>query len=353
MLSTSHGRSLRPARFVLLLFGIVGGIPVVVHYLAAGPLGMGLSYDAGGVWLPIARQIADGKVLYVTTRPDNKTPLFHGLNYLVYRTGYYALVFHLLVALANVTTAFLLWVWLKRHGMRRAGVFAGFLFLAAIPLINGDIINVRSFALVFLLLAILDRDPVERGVLTGIGVLFSQFVVFALPVLLYDGLRASDAPRNWTTRFVISGLGTGVLCFASLLPLWGPTAVVHGIDMTFLSITEYAVTHQDNYNPFLNPFLWFKNLVRVATTLLFVLVPAGFAVLEATLTDYEHRWDPFGLAVLLSGAFLLTLLVKSLPYYWMFPTAFLAVVSAVGTVRWIDRSTSERVRRTDLPSNDE
>lgn len=69
---------------VLLLFSFVGIIPVLVHYVAAGPLGTGLAYDAGEVWLPIARQLSNGRVLYVTTIPDNKTPLFHGLTYLVY-----------------------------------------------------------------------------------------------------------------------------------------------------------------------------------------------------------------------------------------------------------------------------
>lgn len=320
----------------VVLFSIVGVIPVLVHYVAVGPLDMGLAYDAGQVWLPIARQLSEGKILYVTTRPDNKTPLFHGLNYLVYRTGQYALVFHLLVALANVAAASLLYVWLDRNGMRHAGVLAGFLFVAAVPFINADIINVRSFALVFLLLALLERRPVRRGVLTAVAVLFSQFVVFAIPVLLYDGLRATDDGRDWTALYVASGLGIGVLCFASLLVLWGPTAFVRGVDMTFLSITEYAVSHQDNHNPFLHPFLWLKNLVLVATELLFILVPAGLTVLRTALTDRTYAWNPFLLATFLSGSFLLTLFIKSLPYYWVFPTAFLAVLCAIGVVRWLE-----------------
>lgn len=343
-----------PSRsFVLLLFSVTAGIPVLVNYVAAGPLGMGLTYDAGEVWLPIARQLSEGKVLYVTTRTDNKTPLFHALNYVVYRTGHYTLVFYLLIGAANTAAAYLLWLWLDRNGMYRAGVLAGFLFVAAVLLINGDIINVRSFALVCLLLAVLQRAPVKRGVWTGLGVLFSQFVVFAIPVLLYDGFRTAADRRGWTTLFVVSGLGVGVLCFAALLAVWGPTAFLRGIDMTFLSIAEYAVAHQDDYNPFLNPFLWLENLVRVAMNLLFVLLPAGVAALQAVLTDHDYGWTPFAGAVFLSGSFLLTLFIKSLPYYWVFPTAFLAVVGAIGVVRWMDRTAPETGPRDDLTSSTE
>ena len=345
MSTWSLGNSARSDTRVFLLFSLVGGIPVLVHYLAAGPLGMGLSYDSGEVWLPIARRLFEGETLYVTTQPDNKTPLFHGLNYLVYRTGYYALVFHALVGLANIVTASLLWSWLERNDMYRAGVLAGFLFLAAIPLINGNIINVRSFALVFLLLAALERGAAKRGALTALSVLFSQFAVFGIPVLLFDGLRHADARRDWAGVFVATGLGVGVLCFLPLLFIWGPAALVRGIELTFLSITDYAVAHQDNYNPFLHPFLWLKNLVVVATNMLFVLVPAGLTVFHAVTTQRPISWNPFTIAVLLSGSFLMTLFIKSLPYYWMFPTAFLAVVSAIGTIDWADRRTSEVVPR--------
>ena len=347
MFSRPIERSPRSFSFVLLLFSVVGGIPVLVHYVAAGPLGMGLAYDAGQVWFPIARQLSEGKILYVTTRPDNKTPLFHALNYAVYQTGHYALVFLLFVGVANTAAACLLWTWLERNGMSRAGVLAGFLFVAAVPFVNGDIINVRSFALVFLLLAVLERAPIRRGVWTALGVLFSQFVVFAIPILLYDGLRAAADRRRWTALFVTTGLGVGAMCFAALLVIWGPTAFVRGIDMTFLSIAEYAVTHQDNYNPFLHPFRWLKHLVLVGTDLLFLLLPAGLAVLQAVAMDRDYGWEPFVMAALLSGSFLLTLLIKSLPYYWLLPTAFLAIVAAVGAVRWMDRTAPEVATRND------
>ena len=81
----------------------------------------------------------------------------------------------------------------------------------------------------------------------------------------------------------------------------------------------------------------------MATTLLFILVPAGLTAAEATLTDHEYGWSPFRMAVLLSGSFLLTLFIKSLPYYWIFLTAFLAAVGATGVVRWVDRLAPEMV----------
>ena len=58
--------------------------------------------------------------------------------------------------------------------------------------------------------------------------------------------------------------------------------------MAFLSIAEYAVSHQNNYNPFLHPLLWLKNHVLAATSPLFVLVPAEGTILQAVLTDRDY-----------------------------------------------------------------
>lgn len=57
---------------------------------------------------------------------------------------------------------------------------------AALPGLNYLVYRTGHYALVFLLLAVPERCAVKHGVWTAIEVLFSQFVVFAILVILYD-----------------------------------------------------------------------------------------------------------------------------------------------------------------------
>ena len=81
------------------------------------------------------------------------------------------------------------------------------------------------------------------------------------------------------------------------------------------------------------------------TNTLFILVPASLTVFRTVTTQRPLSWNPFTVAVLLSDSSPMTLFIKSLLYYWMVPTAFRAVVSAIGTIGRVDRRTSEVVPR--------
>lgn len=70
------------------------------------------------------------------------------MNYAVYLTDHYAFGFLSLAGIANALAAYLFWHWLADYGYSKGGVIAGLLYFSTLPLINGHIINVRSFAMV-------------------------------------------------------------------------------------------------------------------------------------------------------------------------------------------------------------
>lgn len=213
------------------------------------------------------------------------------------------------------------------------GLIAGALYLAAIPLINGAIINVRSFSLVFLLLALLDDRPLRRGVYAAISVLFSQVAVVALPILLYDGIRRSGSRVGYAARYAVSGLGVGALPFLATAVVWSPDVMVAGLRASFLSAGDYIVHHQDTSNPFVNPVSWAARLVNNAQNLGFVLLPAALA-LGVRCIRRRWGWDAELVAGVLAGLFFTTVLLKSLTYYWMPVVTFASVVVGAEIDRW-------------------
>jgi hypothetical protein len=201
-----------------------------------------LFYDVREVWQPAATAVLDGQALYVGAATDNKPPLFEYLNVLVGSTGHYLLVFYLLVGLANAVIVVCLYHWLAREGHVIAGVLAALLFATVLPLVQGTIINVRSFALVFLFCALLTQGAVRRGGLLAVAGLFSQFAMFAAPVLAYEGVRRSDgSPRRWVARFATAGFVTATLAYLPLYLIWGPQSLVNGVQMSIVSAGHYTI----------------------------------------------------------------------------------------------------------------
>lgn len=313
---------------ILALYLIVSGVQMAAYYVGKVVVQGDLYFDAEAFWLPIARRLANGEILYVTVH-DNKPPLFYYLNQLVYASGYYAELFYAVIALANAAVAYLLFRWLERHGQFSAGVIAGGLYLAAMPLVNGTFINVRSLSMVFVMLAVLTTRPGHRGVYLAAGTLISQYTVFAIPVLLWDGLARTDRGWRWGGVYIVAGLLTAAFLYLPLFLAWGEPAVVGGVREAFLSSGDYIVGHADQYNPYLHPFSWLENLAMKALELGFVLVPAAAAVAASYVGVVERR-QPFALAALLGGSFLVTLGIRSLFYYWIPVVAFCSVVAAIG-----------------------
>lgn len=323
-------------RRVLSLYVVVSLFLHVGFYI--GNVLMGDMYhDARDVWLPIARGLANGEMLYITVS-DNKPPLFFYINSMVYSTGHYAEVFYILLMLANTSIAILLWRWLSRNGKFQAGVLAGGFYLVCLPLVNGLVINVRSLAMVFVVLAVLTPVAWHRGALLAAGTLISQYTVFAIPVLLWDGITTSESqsPLRWAGVYVLTGLLTGVVLYLPLFFIWGPASFIGGIESSFLSAGGYALEHTDQYNPYLYPFQWLENLVLKIYQLSFILVPAGVTTIAMVRGRLDRR-PPFILALLLALAFSVTLAIRSLYYYWIPVLTFTSVIAAYGVDHWFSR----------------
>lgn len=333
------GKPIEQSLVVFITYLFVAVVTMVLRYAALHTGAGELHYDPRLVWLPIASELAAGETLYVTTTFDNKSPLFHALNYLVYLTGHYVTVFYALIALGNATVAYLLYYWLRANELPRAGLIAGLLYVVSMPHVDGNVINVRTFALIFLVGALLTARPWRRGGLFAVSALFSQYSVFALPVLWYDGIRRSEAttPFEWTTKFAVSGLLVGILCYLPLLA-WGTDALRAGIEANYLSIGEYAMHREDDFSPVTSPLSWAEALGSTALALLYLLVPAGM-ILGYSVWRRRLDWTVGTVSGLLALSFATTLLIKSLYYYWMPVVAFLAPVVGIGVVRFVRAKT--------------
>lgn len=330
-----------PESIIAPVFLALSALQILTRYLFIRLDTERLFFDAAERWRPIAAQLADGKILYVTTLNDNKTPLWHGLNYLVHLTDYYIPVFFVLVGIANAAVAYLLWEWCQRHGHENAGVLAGVIYLSALPFIGGLYINVRSFSLAFLLAAILVDTPIRRGVYASISVLFSQVAVVALPILLYDGLRESESRVEWTAKYAVSGLFVGAIPFLATAAVWSPNAAIAGIQSAFLGAGEYITSHPDHSNPFLYPRKWATNLLSRALRLSYVLLPATAALAASAVHGtLREQWRPFTMSAALAGVFGITVVLKALGYYWMPVVAFAAPVGAIGLKQWFTSPTA-------------
>ncbi|MDL0143201.1 hypothetical protein [Halobacterium salinarum] len=305
----------------------------VYYLISVRFMGGELFFDAAEVWLPIAKGIANGGSLYVEPLTDNKSPVWHALNYLVYQTGHYTPVFILLTAVANATVAFLLYRWLANSNYRKGGVIAGLLYLAATPFVYGTIINVRSFAMVCVLAALLSTTPIRRGVWTALAVLLSQYSIFAIPILALTGSRQSENAIRWLQKYCVTGALVGVLAFMPLL-YWGTDVLVAGVQQSFLNAGNYVLTHADHGNPFTNPGTYIENHARMVRQLLFLLVPSAIVIVQRLRSPRKWALDAFAIAVALAVSFGITLLLRSLQYYWLPPSVFLAAIVGIGVESW-------------------
>lgn len=284
--------------------------------------------DAANVWLPLAEHVAAGNPLYVGAAVDNKPPLFQYLNLAVYETGEYVLVFYLLVGLANGLAAWLLYQWVSDFARRETAAIAAVLFLAALPVVNGTIINVRSFALVFVLLAVRARPAAAQGAFIAVAGLFSQYAVFGIPVLLYQRYAADALGWRSFARFCGAGLVVVALAFAPLL-WWGVDSLVGGVEWSFFAVKDH-LTQNDVLNPWLSPVDWVGKIAAVSVPLVYLLVPAALYAGRVVLGRTGGRRRAVDVAlVAFVGVYGLSFAVKSLRYYWMLLLPFLAALAAL------------------------
>jgi len=299
-------------------------------------------WDVLIVWQPLADTLLDGGQLYLGTAVDNKPPLFELLNVAVGATGHYYPVFLFLVGTANGLSAVLLVRFLRRQDMGREGIVTAVLFLAALPLIDGTIVNVRSFALVGVLAALWSRDPVLRGGAVAVAGMFSQYAFLAAPALVYDGVSPDGAlpRRHWIARFAVALVAVVVSSFGVVAVLWGSEAAVAGIEQSFGNALEY--TARDGIgvrSPLAAPVVWAGYLYNTGVRIAFVLIPAFAGVVTvADRTRRTRAWGPPQLLLALAVLFTLPLVVRALPFYWVLPLPFYAALAAVALAQWYRRA---------------
>lgn len=318
----------------LLLYAILGLSPLLYRYALIELGAREMFFDATRYWLPIAKELNDGAVLYVTSTHDNKTPLWHGLNYLMYITGQYTASFYLLTGICNTLSALLLWRWVERDaGEYYGGLFAGILFLTTLPIVNGDIINVRTYALLVLVAALLARRPWARGAFAAGAVLFSQQFVFALPILAYREYRQTDRLTGPLTVFIVAFVVVAALPFLVIGLIWSEQATIAGFRMSVLGADDYLVGHADHFNPFMYPKLWANHLVQTGMKLLFAIVTGVFGLGYWLRHGGFRQWNGYSVATTLAISFGATLFLRSLPYYWIPVLAFLSATAGIAAVR--------------------
>ena len=307
--------------FVLALFQSV-------EQLARAVIGRNdLWSDAANVWLPLAEQVAAGTPLYVGGAVDNKPPLFQYLNLAVFETGHYVVVFYVLVGVANAAAAWLLYRWVSEFAQRETAAVAALLFVAALPVLNGTIINVRSFALVFVLLAVQARRAGVQGSFMAIAGLFSQYAVFGIPALLWYRHATGRLDARQFVTFCGAGLLAVVMSFLPLL-WWGVPSVVGGFEWSFFAASDH-LTQNDVLNPWLSPMDWAAKLAQVAEELFYLLVPAALYALRV-VTSRGRGGKAVDLALVAFVAlYALSFGVKSLRYYWLLLLPFLATLAAL------------------------
>jgi hypothetical protein len=115
-------------------------------------------------------------------------------------------------------------------------------------------VNVRSFALVGILLALQTDSPLGRGAGMAAARLFSQYAFLAVPAVAYDVVYEYSLQRakGWLIRFVVALMGIVVLSFGVVAVVWSPAAAVAGFELSFGSVSGY-VTKQGGGDDPLSP----------------------------------------------------------------------------------------------------
>ncbi|WP_276300844.1 hypothetical protein [Halorussus lipolyticus] len=188
--------------------------------------------DARNSYRPLAEAVNSGTPLYFDGAATNKPPGFLLTDVGVESLGHYLPVFLLLVGLANFGAAVLLYRYVARSNWQ-AGVVAGGVFLLALYPVSGYYVNVRSFAVLFLLGSLLASRPVVRGVLFAVAGLFTQYVVFLLPLVAAPVVSRAKFDARKVATFCAGGVGVTALAWGVVLGVWGTESVLAGLDWTY------------------------------------------------------------------------------------------------------------------------
>lgn len=294
-----------------------------------------LFFDAREVWYPLARAVSSGASLY-TAVPDNKPPLFQFLNLLVYATGEYVVVFTLLLALANVLTAVLVYRLCVTRDLGGVGLVASTLFLLVTPLGWAQKINPRQFAIVGVLAALLLPGAVAAGVAVAVAGLFTQYAALSIPVVLWLRFRENRLTRGYVSRFGASGLVVVAAAFVAVGVIWTPSAAIDGVRQSVLASGQYVTSQPDS--PTAAPRLWIRKVLGFTLVVLPVMLFAGVGL----LTELGHfdslsprRTDLVVTCVALASIFSVQYVARAGGVYMLLLLPFLSILAGLGIERML------------------
>ena len=343
----------RHPALTFLLFTAVGIMQTTAQYFRVvfGPSEFRI--DLTELWHPLAREVLSGEALYLGSTVDNKPPLFLILNTLIEFVGPYYPLFFIVLGTVNGTVAFLVYRHLATNDLPQIGVIGALFFLSALPLVNGTKINVRSFALLGVMVSIMIRNSILRGGAISVAGLFSQYAVFLIPVLMWDSYRDSNTRREWviwSLKFIISGLIVLLMVFAVLALVWSPTSALSGFYWSFgfklqpLPDTDPlrpgavppGAYFSCRWGPYLcNPLVWGGYLYYRASRLVYLLPFTAIGSLLALKSLHSGSWTVREQSLFAMGALSLPLLIRAFGQYWILPLPFIAILAAFGIAYFI------------------
>lgn len=315
-----------------ILLGI-GVLQTLTRYIRIQFGGADWEPNFANVWRPLAAELYSGKSLYLEGIADNKPPLFELLNFALGALPNHGLVFLLATGLANGVVALLLWRLLTKQYDNWYGLIAVGMWFLTLPYVNGTHINVRSFALVGLLLSLHVRGPIYRGISISIAGLFSQYAVLFIPVLAWDSIRNMGYTNRmkWLFSFGASGIAALFTAFAVVGVIFGFRASLAGLYWSYGIPTGVAMsgfaTAPESYltEPWIstNILQWGGFILHYVGLLLPIIL---LSLLQIRRLVIERIWNVYmwGGVVML-----LPLLVRSYAAYWVLALPFLI---SLGTV---------------------
>lgn len=300
-------------------------------------------FDFRHWWGPIGQKVVDGVPLYVGGATDSKPPVFMMANVLFSATGLHATVFLLLIGLANGLIAVLIWQLFRRRDSAKTGIVAGFLFVSSLPMAQGTVIQIRSFAMLGVVASLLSPKAAIRGGLLALGALVHQYAILAAPVVVFDRIHSLERKRSyeWLFVFSLSGLLVVLLSFLTVYLVWGTDSLIGAVHWSFGAVSPdgipggYITTRTEN-TPWNATVVWANNIVRIAVQLFHIIIPAAMA-LFVTLRRLTRRgtWGLEESVAALTILMFLPFVLRGYLSYWVYPLPFLCMLAAITYERFV------------------
>ncbi|WP_330630331.1 hypothetical protein [Halocatena halophila] len=299
--------------------------------------------DFTRIWQPLADRVLAGAPLYSSGVADNKPPLFLAVDIVTGFAPSHAGAFILLTGLINGLVAVVLWRLGRQYDREFAGVLAGVLYLAFVPLFDGQFIQAGSYTVLFVLLAVHANRAMLSGVWIAVAGLFYQYAVLLVPVVF--GLRLTQDRHTPVRRglyYCFGGLVTVGLVFLGVALLWSPRSALLGLHWSFglptgvtsapvQSFTTEPATYASGLWLFTNPSKWAEEMSHALGFLIPLLIPVGVA-----LRTVQWRIADGSLishAVVLTVASTIPLVIRTYLDYVVLLLPFVCLLAAIGLIK--------------------